>query len=269
MREAWKFWGNITGISIVGIGTILQNNQILAQEAHVFRTTIQSLKKVTDIPIRLPSQLPISLTQQRLYLRSQGNTNSYSIVLESHPQCAGTNACYVGSFSAKREGKGIMDGERVSLSNGITASYRPLSCGASCTPPSIEWGQNGVTYIIQMRVTRDKTEAKREMIQLANLSISGNTLSITREPQQLKEKADRHYADNEYPQAIAAYTQAIELSPRYAALYYNRGLAYWGAGNRQTALENLRKAAQLYKEQRKHTDYQETVSMISTIESSQ
>jgi tetratricopeptide (TPR) repeat protein len=266
MREAWKFWGNITGISIVGIGTILQNNQILAQEAHVFRTTIQSLKKVTDIPIRLPSQLPISLTQQRLYLRSQGNTNSYSIVLESHPQCAGTNACYVGSFSAKREGKGIMDGERVSLSNGITASYRPLSCGASCTPPSIEWGQNGVTYIIQMRVTRDKTEAKREMIQLANLSISGNTLSITREPQQLKEKADRHYADNEYPQAIAAYSEAIRLSPRYSSLYYNRGISYHLNGKNKEAIADLQKAAQLFQEQGKISDYKDALQQLQSIQ---
>jgi tetratricopeptide (TPR) repeat protein len=36
----------------------------------------------------------------------------------------------------------------------------------------------------------------------------------------LKEKGNRHYENNEWQEAIAVYTQAIGLSPRYAALYY-------------------------------------------------
>jgi hypothetical protein len=35
----------------------------------------------------------------------------------------------------------------------------------------------------------------------------------------LKQQADRHYANNEYQQAIVAYSEAIRLSSRYASLY--------------------------------------------------
>lgn len=267
MKRAWKVWGIITALIAVGTDITLHSHQALAQEAQIFRATVQSLKKVTNVPVRLPSQLPNSVTRQRLYVSSQANANGYSVLLESHPQCARTNACYVGSFHAQRGGEGILaDEEQVQLVNGITGSYQPLSCGGSCTPPTIKWIENGVLYSIQMRVTRDKAEAKREMIQLAKLSISEQPGKTANQPQLLKEQADRYYANNEYQQAIAAYSEAIRLSPRYASLYYNRGVSYHLIGKNKEAIADLQKAAQLYQEQGKLGDYRDAIDQIATIQ---
>jgi tetratricopeptide (TPR) repeat protein len=80
-----------------------------------------------------------------------------------------------------------------------------------------------------------------------------------------KEKADGHYENNEYPQAIAVYTEAIRLSPRYAALYYNRGISYNLSGKSKEAIADLQKAAQLYREQGKENDYKEAIEQIAAI----
>lgn len=80
-----------------------------------------------------------------------------------------------------------------------------------------------------------------------------------------KQQADRHYANNEYQQAIAAYTEAIRLSPRYAALYYNRGISYNLSGKSKEAIADLQKAAQLYREQGKENDYKEAIEQIAAI----
>jgi hypothetical protein len=173
MKHARKKWGIITILSAVGVGTILHTHEIQAQEAQIFRSTVQSLKASTSIPLRLPSQLPASVTNQHIYLRSHADVNGYDVSLESHPQCKGANACYIGSIHASRGEKPYIDErtEKVQLTNGIAGFYHPLLCGGSCTPSTIEWSEKGVLYSIQMRVTRDKTVAKREMIQLAKLSI--------------------------------------------------------------------------------------------------
>jgi tetratricopeptide (TPR) repeat protein len=81
-----------------------------------------------------------------------------------------------------------------------------------------------------------------------------------------KEKADRHYADNEYPQAIAAYSEAIRLSPRYASLYYNRGISYYLSGSNKEAIADLQKAAQLFQEQGKISDYKDALQQLQSIQ---
>jgi hypothetical protein len=39
----------------------------------------------------------------------------------------------------------------VTLAHGLKGHYQPLSCGASCAPPSIAWIQRGVRYEIQAK----------------------------------------------------------------------------------------------------------------------
>ena len=54
-----------------------------------------------------------------------------------------------------------------------------------------------------------------------------------------------HFLAQRYPEAIAAYTQAIETAPRDARAYKNRGLAYARLGDVQQAYEDLNKAIAL------------------------
>jgi len=47
------------------------------------------------------------------------------------------------------------------------------------------------------------------------------------------------------PQALAAYTRALELDPDYAKVYNNRGITYWGLGEYALALADLTCALEL------------------------
>jgi hypothetical protein len=51
----------------------------------------------------------------------------------------------------------------------MTGYYKPLTCGASCSAPTIQWRQNGALYEIQAKETGKR--AKRTMIGLANSAI--------------------------------------------------------------------------------------------------
>jgi tetratricopeptide (TPR) repeat protein len=92
---------------------------------------------------------------------------------------------------------------------------------------------------------------------------------IDSQPHQLyKEQGDRYYANDEYQQAIASYSKAIELSPRYASLYYNRALSYDLLGNKQAAIADLEKSVQLYREQGNKADYKDAYAMLTKMKPS-
>ena len=50
---------------------------------------------------------------------------------------------------------------------------------------------------------------------------------------------------NEFVNAIEAYTQAIKLNPNNALAYYNRGLAFYHLRNHSAALEDFNQTIQL------------------------
>ncbi|MEH2317644.1 serine/threonine-protein kinase [Nostoc sp.] len=77
--------------------------------------------------------------------------------------------------------------------------------------------------------------------------------------------------------AIADYTQAININPNYADAYKNRGNAYKNRGNaryelelrdKQPAIEDFRKAADLHKQQGEESNYQNALNAIKQLEKS-
>ena len=86
------------------------------------------------------------------------------------PDCGGANACFVADFSARRGGQPFGRG-KVTLAGGRHGRFQPLSCGGSCSPPSISWKQGGVTYSIQANVGTKKTE-RRILVKMANEAIT-------------------------------------------------------------------------------------------------
>jgi tetratricopeptide (TPR) repeat protein len=58
-------------------------------------------------------------------------------------------------------------------------------------------------------------------------------------------RAEAHYSRKDYDQAIADFTQAIELSPQDDVSYYNRGLAYYNKGELDPAIADWEMALQI------------------------
>jgi tetratricopeptide (TPR) repeat protein len=65
--------------------------------------------------------------------------------------------------------------------------------------------------------------------------------------------------------AINDYTQVIRLVPDWADAYYNRGLSYRDLEEKPKALEDFKKAAELYKQQNRREDYQDAIDRIKEL----
>jgi tetratricopeptide (TPR) repeat protein len=113
------------------------------------------------------------------------------------------------------------------------------------------------------------TQTKKDLSDcLKSLNKFTGSFKVLSSAQFYKEQGDIYYEKKEWSNAVSNYTQGIELSPRYAAIYYNRGLSHKYLSNQQSALSDLNTAARLYQEQGKTKDHQDTVDIIKAIEPS-
>ena len=140
--------------------------------AQEFRPHLAKLRRA-GVAVLLPADLPASVREDRLFVEGFTSESGYDLTLALAPDCGGANACTLGSFSAEQGGTLVEEFERVELAGGVRGAYKPLTCGASCSPAMIEWITDGVLYTIQLKI-RDGGDAgtKRTLIALANSSIN-------------------------------------------------------------------------------------------------
>ncbi len=129
--------------------------------------TVADVKQQTSLPILLPDG--ISTEIDPLYPSGAGSRREYSIGLAAIEDCGGATACFVADFSAKRGGRPFGP-RKATLANGRKGRFKPLTCGASCSPPTIEWGERGVVYRIAANVGDKRTE-RRLLVSMANQAI--------------------------------------------------------------------------------------------------
>jgi hypothetical protein len=118
-----------------------------------------------------PILLPQTLTSEakKVYPSVITVGHGYELDLGAVKGCGGANACFVAEFSASR--RSPFGPTRVTLAHGIIGHFKPLTCGGSCSPPSIEFVQSGFTYSIQANVGTEKTE-ESILISMANSAIT-------------------------------------------------------------------------------------------------
>jgi hypothetical protein len=129
--------------------------------------TVADVKQQSPVPILLPSSMPSEFS--KLYPTSAGSEKEWAISLASRKGCGGANACFVADFVAEQGGTAFGP-RKATLIRGIKGRFKPLSCGASCSPPSISFKVNGVAYTFQATVGTQKTERAR-LIKMANDAI--------------------------------------------------------------------------------------------------
>ncbi len=168
----WTPWGvllaALAGGFLPRMSGAAQNAAALP--APIFLNLLDALKGQTHIPILLPAHLP-PLANADVYAHAKGDSDSYSIRLESDPECDGANACFLGVFRAQRGGH-ISFPQPVKFGNGESGRYKATSCGGSCSSPAIEWKSNGTLYTVQLTLhTGDEKNARSLMVDLARQSI--------------------------------------------------------------------------------------------------
>jgi hypothetical protein len=129
--------------------------------------TVNEVKDQTPLPVLVSDNFYSDFDP--LYPIGSGDRRGYTIGLHAAPDCNGANACFAAEFRAEKGGRPFGRG-KVTLTKGRKGRYQPLSCGASCSPPSISWKERGVTYSIQAKVVGRQTD-RQLLTKMANEAI--------------------------------------------------------------------------------------------------
>jgi hypothetical protein len=129
--------------------------------------TVEDVSRQTPLPILVSDNFYSDFAE--LYPSGSGNRRGYSIGVDAAPDCNGANACFAADFRAEKGGKPFGRG-KVTLTKGRKGRFQPLSCGGSCSPPSISWKERGVTYTIQAKVVGAKSD-RQLLTKMANEAI--------------------------------------------------------------------------------------------------
>src|SRR2546423_2159059 len=136
-----------------------------------FSAVVPQIKRHAHVAVRLPSRAALDRgATQQLYATGKARRGRYDLELAGPSRCGGANACFIAAFTA-RSGQALGERSNVRLARGLRGVYHPLSCGASCSPPSIAWVQGGVRYDMQIRIAARRSRERAAMVALANSAI--------------------------------------------------------------------------------------------------
>jgi hypothetical protein len=131
---------------------------------------LRTIATRTDIPVRVPASLNLDY-DGTLYSHGVTARRSWTLGLDSRPDCGQASACFMAIFTGER-GQRPAFRRTVALARGITGYYKPLSCGGSCSPPMIEWVQGDVLYSIQAKLgISGRVKQRAAMVRAANSAI--------------------------------------------------------------------------------------------------
>lgn len=136
-----------------------------------FRRQLAGIKRHTDVPVLWPDRVAIDVPRRHgVEGKWAANRDGWELTLGIGPRCGGANACFVGELSARR-GERPAFRRTVRLRGGVRGFFKPATCGASCSPPQIQWRRDGVLYDIQFREAGGGSD-RAKLVALANSALA-------------------------------------------------------------------------------------------------
>lgn len=127
-----------------------------------FAVQIERAHAQTQVPILLPQTMRSDF--RRFFAEGRATAGAWRFDLAAARGCNRATACFIAEFKGVRDGR--PRGRRtIRLDRGRTGYYHPGRCGASCSPPRIEWRERHARYAIRAKVR------KRELVRMANSAI--------------------------------------------------------------------------------------------------
>jgi len=133
----------------------------------LFADVLPEVKDRTEVPVLLPQRYRSD--SEGNFPSGEGRRRGYTLSIAAVDGCGGATACFVAGLGAQR-GEDPHYTRTVRLIGGRTGYFKPLTCGASCSPPAIEWVEDDVLYWIQAHAGTKKQERKR-LRRMANSAI--------------------------------------------------------------------------------------------------
>jgi hypothetical protein len=134
----------------------------------LFARQIRAIHRASHAPaVLLPRSMP--LDTKRMFAAGGPVKAGYDLEIGAVRHCGGANACFVAGFTAVRGAKTF--GQRVTVKGAARAGFLPLSCGASCSPPQIDFIWHGVLYTIQANLKTTQSD-RAALVAAAESAIS-------------------------------------------------------------------------------------------------
>jgi len=133
----------------------------------LFATQLERAKLQTSVPILLPQTLRSSF--RRHFPEGRADRSAWRFDIGAVRGCGTSTACFIAEFRGV-QGRRPTNQRTVKLAHGRTGFFRPLRCGASCAPPSIQWRERGALYTIEAKVGTKRTE-REVLVRMANSAI--------------------------------------------------------------------------------------------------
>jgi hypothetical protein len=134
----------------------------------LFSRQIHAINAARHAPaVLLPRSMP--LDAKHLYASGGPVGSSYDLSVGAVRHCGGADACFVAGFTATRAH--TVFGKRVAVKGASKAGFVALSCGASCSPPQIDFLVGGIRYTIQANLNTRRGD-RAALIAAAQSAIS-------------------------------------------------------------------------------------------------
>jgi hypothetical protein len=133
----------------------------------LFAEVLPKVKDRTKVPVLLPQRYRSD--SETNVAAGKGRKRGYTLSIAAIRDCGGATACFIADFGAQR-GEQPHYTRKVKLTGGRTGYFKPLTCGASCSPPAIEWVEDDVLYWIQAHAG-NKRQERRRLRRMANSAI--------------------------------------------------------------------------------------------------
>ena len=134
----------------------------------VFEDDLARIGPKTSVPILLPQRMPDEFDDYfPTGLRRASAAGTWSSAAVQRLRRRDGLLHRVVLRQARRDAVGP---EADQLARGRVGRFKPLSCGGSCAPPTIEWSERGATYRIEAKVGTEATE-RRVLRRMANSAI--------------------------------------------------------------------------------------------------
>jgi hypothetical protein len=133
----------------------------------LFGEQILDVKEKTSVPVLLPQRLRSGFSHH--FPESSARLGRWTLDIGAVRDCHTATACFIAEFSARR-GVRPSNPRKVKLARGRHGHFQPLSCGASCSPPSIEWRERHALYSIQAKLSGPRSD-RRQLRRMANSAI--------------------------------------------------------------------------------------------------
>lgn len=129
----------------------------------LFAKQLERARLQTTVPILLPQTLRSDF--RRHFPEGRADATAWRFDIGAVRGCGTSTACFIAEFKGVRDRR--PSGRRtVRLARGRTGFFHPSRCGASCSPPRIQWRERRALYEITAKV-----RGRREMVRLANSAI--------------------------------------------------------------------------------------------------